>query len=112
MSTANINNKILAWARERPGVDQNSIFSFFDKYHDWERGVSKPTFAQAKKLAQKLCIPFGFLFLSSPPIETQLISDLRTLDDSEPNDFSVDLRAVIEDAQKNKTVVQYLLNWD
>jgi len=77
MSVAYINPDILIWARKRAGIDEESLFAFNKKYTDWELGKSRPTFKQAQTLAKKLRIPFGFLYLSKPPVEEKNIADLR-----------------------------------
>jgi Zn-dependent peptidase ImmA (M78 family)/DNA-binding XRE family transcriptional regulator len=77
-----VNPDIIAWARDyhdltqqqladKAGVHVNQIIS-------WEDDKTKPTFNQAKKLANVLNLPFVYLFLSDPPdLETPL-PDLRT----------------------------------
>ena len=97
-SIAYINPGILFWARKRLGDAGDSLFSFYKHYNEWESGLSKPTFKQAKELAKKLRIPFGYLYLAEPPKESTTTADLRTLKDREPGHYSVDLIEVIEDA--------------
>ena len=43
----------------------------------WEQGKSLPTFSQAQKLAEALYIPFGYLFLSDPPLDRIPLTDFR-----------------------------------
>jgi hypothetical protein len=69
--------EILVWARKRAGIDEASIFAVNKKYTDWELGKARPTFKQAQTLAKKLRIPFGYLYLSKPPVEKQYTADLR-----------------------------------
>jgi len=102
MSVAYINPKILIWAKSRKGVDENRVESFHANYFDWEKGISKPTFNQAKKLAKILKIPFGYLYLSNPPKENVPIADLRTIGDEALNVYSVDLLEVLEDAERKQ----------
>lgn len=82
MSMANINTTMLTWARERSGY---SLSVFADKCDvteerllQWESGSHSITFNQAMMFARKTHIPFGYLFLTTPPTETLLIPDLRT----------------------------------
>ncbi len=98
MSVAYINPNMLFWARQRLGPDGSQLLSFHKNYNEWESGLSKPTFKQAKKLAKKLRIPFGYLYLAEPPKESTTTADLRTLKDIAPGQYSVDLTEVIEDA--------------
>ncbi len=43
----------------------------------WEHGDQLPTFRQARTLAQKLRIPFGYLYLQKPPAEEMPLADFR-----------------------------------
>jgi len=102
MSVAYINPKVLAWARGRAGLMPDELQSFHRKYVEWEQGTAKPTFRQAQELANKLHVPFGFLYLSRPPEEKPLTIDLRTFRDEQHRDFSLDLRDVISDAKRKQ----------
>jgi Zn-dependent peptidase ImmA (M78 family)/transcriptional regulator with XRE-family HTH domain len=95
MPTAQINHRMLTWARERSGfslpvfagrcsVDQDRLLS-------WESGDAPLTFAQAQKFASKAHVPFGFLFLREPPHEALPIPDLRTLENRGVNRPSAEL---------------------
>ena len=90
-----INNRVLRWARERARLDTEtaarSITSRPEKFIAWEEGADFPSLSQARKIADKLRIPFGYLFLSDPPDEDLPIPDLRTRDDLAPRQISVDL---------------------
>ena len=110
MSVAYINPKVLTWARERAGIPPEELMKVNRKYIDWEIGTALPTFRQAQEVAKKLYIPFGFLYLSKPPKELPLTVDLRTLSDSRNQEFSLELRDVISDAQrKQEWYKEYLL---
>ncbi len=101
MAQALINPEILSWARDRAGLSLAMLAEKMkireDRLSAWESGEKKPTFKQAKNLAKKVYIPFGFLFLKTPPEEELLIPDLRTLGSHEHNNFSVDLKDTIKD---------------
>jgi Zn-dependent peptidase ImmA (M78 family)/transcriptional regulator with XRE-family HTH domain len=84
MSTAHINAQMLGWARMRSGI---ALADFAQKCHvdidrllAWESGQTALTFSQAMHYAEKAHIPFGYLFLSTPPEDGLPIPDLRTLD--------------------------------
>ena len=51
-----------------------------EQIDSWERGGTRPPFGKAQLLANRLRIPFGYLFLSDIPAETTPLPDLRTLD--------------------------------
>lgn len=106
MSEALITPAILVWARERAKLNiqefSTKISQPLDKIMQWESGESRPTFIQAQKIAHILHIPFGYLFLKTPPIEEDTIPDLRTLNDMMVEDFSIDLKEVIKNAQRKQ----------
>jgi Zn-dependent peptidase ImmA (M78 family)/transcriptional regulator with XRE-family HTH domain len=98
---AYIRAKLLEWARTRAGLstreaaDRISVKA--QQFASWESGDQKPTFKQAQKVARSLHIPFGYLFLSSPPEETVPIPDLRTIADNQRNVFSVEFLELLND---------------
>jgi len=102
MSVAYINPEVLTWARERAGVLPEELMQVNRKYVDWEAGHALPTFRQAQELAKKLHVPFGFLYLSEPPVEKPPTVDLRTLNDSQHHEFSLELRDVVADARRKQ----------
>ncbi len=84
MSTAKINTEMLIWARERSGLAVSEFARKCDvtqeKLYQWESGQLPLTFNQAMLYAEKAHVPFGYLFLSQPPIDNLPIPDLRTID--------------------------------
>lgn len=101
MAQALVNPEILSWARDRAGLSLSVLAKKMRvneaRLSAWESGEQKPTFKQARKLANKVYIPFGFLFLPKPPEENLMLPDLRTVGSHEHNDFSVDLKDTIND---------------
>jgi transcriptional regulator with XRE-family HTH domain len=86
-SEAFITPAVLRWARDRARI---SLSVLAEKLHkkpeslaQWENGESRPTFRQAQNLANLLQIPFGYLFLSSPPAEPIELPDFRTIKNME-----------------------------
>lgn len=101
-----VNPSLLAWARERA---QMSIDALSDKLptkveriEAWEKGEQKPTFKQAQKLANLLHVPFGYLFLSTPPKEKLPISDFRTLGDNAQEIVSNALKDLLNDIARKQ----------
>ena len=74
-----VNPKILRWARKRAGRDIESLRKEFPKIEPWERGEQQPTMKQLERFAKTTHVPFGFLFLDSPPDEPLPIPDFRTM---------------------------------
>lgn len=105
VTKAHINPKVLTWARERlfPTVEAASgpLKVSANRLEKWERGEDSPTFNQAHKMANRLRIPFGYFYLSSPPPEAPFpLPDLRNETGSPP---SIDLVEVIHDAQRKQS---------
>ena len=79
-----VNPKILRWAHERSGIPYEELVAKnFKKLLEWERGEAQPTLRQAEAFARKVCVPFGYLFLSEPPEEELPVRDFRVLDGQE-----------------------------
>lgn len=113
MSQALVNPDILRWARERSylGVDMlaHKIGTRVEKVLAWEMGEALPTFKQAQKLAHTVHIPFGYLFLPVPPVETIPIPDLRTIGDFTLGKASPEFRDLIGDVMRKRDwFVEYL----
>lgn len=82
MAAAIVTPSVIRWARERAGFATDDLArklgTSAEKVAEWEAGTSHPTFRQAEKFANATHVPFGFLFLPSPPDEDLPIPDLRT----------------------------------
>jgi len=103
MSEALISPQILQWACVRAHVPPSVLAEKVSKKAPlWLSGEAKPTFLQAQKVSKILHIPFGYLFLSEPPEESMPLPDLRTVGDVGIGEISVDLREVIQDAQRKQ----------
>ncbi|UCH86293.1 MAG: ImmA/IrrE family metallo-endopeptidase [Dehalococcoidia bacterium] len=83
MTEAFVTPALVKWARERNNLTADAVAEKLNvavaKFTAWERGDERPTLRQAQNLAQKLYVPFGFLFLSEPPSEDIPLPDLRTV---------------------------------
>ena len=106
MAEALITPDVLIWARERANytIDMLSdkLHTKVEKLKAWENGELKPTFKQAQILAQKLHIPFGYLFLTQPPQENLPLPDLRTVGDKEPEKISPNFRDLLNDIKQKQ----------
>lgn len=82
MTVALVNPELLRWARERShlAVDvlAHKVGTRAERVAAWEAGDMRPTFKQAKKFADVVHVPFGYLFLPVPPEEALPIPDFRT----------------------------------
>ncbi len=68
----------LVWATERGGMSVDSLFEIYPKAIDWIREESEPTLKQLESFAKKVHVPFGFLFLNNPPVETLPLTFYRS----------------------------------
>ena len=73
-----VNRKVLQWALDR-AKNRTSLDRYFPQWKEWLKGDKKPTLRQLEKLARLARIPFGYLFLSSPPEMNLPIPYFRTL---------------------------------
>jgi len=98
MTKALISNEILTWARERAGLSTDALALALkvdlSRMNQWEGGEDFPTFKQAQSIANKLSIPFGYLFLEEPPLYEPQIPDLRTIGSEMRNHFSPEFEEV------------------
>lgn len=113
MTQALINPALMTWSRRRAGLSAaelaQSITVKEDKIRAWEAGEAKPTFRQAQQWADRLHIPFGFLFLKQPPHEVLPLPDLRTIGSATPQPPSLDLMDTVRDVlRKQEWYLDYL----
>lgn len=107
MAVANVNHEMLSWARTRAGLTvadmAKSISTKDNKVSDWENGEKQPTFKQAMNFAKKAGVPFGYLFLSEPPVSIPLpIPDLRTINSKRKQQISPELIEIVERMQSRQ----------
>lgn len=100
MVQAFINSDILTWARCRASLSADYIAEKFKKPVDviiaWEEGREPISFAQAQRYASITKIPFGYLYLDTPPEEKLPIPDRRTIGGRD-NRISIELKDTISD---------------
>lgn len=114
MTQALINPALMSWSRRRAGVSTaelaESITVKEDKVRAWEAGEARPTFRQAQQWADRLHIPFGFLFLNEPPHEVLPLPDLRTVGSVAAQAPSLDLLDTVRDVlRKQEWYLDYLI---
>ena len=97
MKSAIINSAVLPWARERSGIGvytlSKKIAVAVKTIRRWEKGLEQPSFAQARKLADALHVPFGYLYLQEPPMEEKELPDMRVAWEQMP--YSLNLQEVM-----------------
>ena len=101
MNEAMINPEMVHWARKRAGLAPDDLAGKLkqkpERVLEWEQGKSRPSFAQAQKLANHLRIPFGYLFLKKPPVAPLSIPDLRTVGSRVSPELGQNFRDLLND---------------
>ena len=91
---------------ERAGVGNAELGTVFKKTPEaiaaWLDGTAVPTFKQAQRLAKRVRVPFGYLFLEVPPLEELPLTDFRRPYGGVRREPSVDLRDVISDVLRKQ----------
>ncbi len=93
---------LLAWARERSGLDADLLIQKFPKLYQWESGEVNPTLKQLENFARATRTPVGYLFLAVPPKEDIPIPDFRTIGDRSAVRPSPDLLDTIYQCQQRQ----------
>ena len=78
MNRISIRPEMLQWALERAGLDVHNLKSRFPELPAWQLGEINPTLKQLEAFAKATHVPFGYLFLPTPPEEPIPIPDFRT----------------------------------
>lgn len=73
-----INTDILEWAIQRAGFQRDTFALQFPDIQKWLDGDKKPTLSELEKFANKVHVPFGYLFLDTPPAEDQPVPFFRS----------------------------------
>lgn len=106
MAEALITPDVLTWARKRSGLDSGQLARRLNVKPEavaaWEDAERRPTFRQAQRLAQTLHVPFGYLFLSEPPVQELPLPDLRTLPGNQHVDPSPDFLDLLYDTMNKQ----------
>ena len=93
-----IKPEMIRWAIQRAQFDAGAQQSkIVQRALQWENSPTKPTLPQLTEFAKKAMVPFGYLFLDTPPDEKLPIADFRTFDDKTPPSPSPNLLDTIYD---------------
>lgn len=107
---------VLEWARDRAGLDAETLAKKLgakeEQVSQWESDGTL-TYKRLEKLAKATRVPFGYLFLSSPPEEELPVTDFRKVGSAGENRPSPELLDVIYDAmRKQEWYRDYLLEME
>lgn len=78
--TVAVKPELIRWAIDRSGLPHDDLVAF--PVEDWQTGRKQPTLKKLEAFAKKTMVPFGYLFLATPPVETIPLPDFRTVGDT------------------------------
>lgn len=110
-----ISPSILQWALQRADKQVEDLSQDLQKrVPAWLRREQKPTLKQLEAFARTVHVPFGYLFLSTPPTEAPLeIPDFRTERGVQRTQLSLELRETLLAAERRQEWYrEYLLEQD
>lgn len=103
--TVSVQPSVLKWARERAALSLAELSTQLGTntkpapLAEWEQSGRLPL-KTLEKFAQRTHVPFGYLFLDAPPVETLPTIDFRSAGNSS---ISVDLRDTIMACQRRQS---------
>lgn len=103
MTQLNLATEVLEWAADQIGETLEGVASALTSKKDTQDAIQRGrlTPKQAENFAAKTRVPFGFLFLPSPPkITATSVPDLRQTSDAGP--LSADFQDVLQDAERKQ----------
>ncbi|MES2811379.1 MAG: ImmA/IrrE family metallo-endopeptidase [Bacteroidota bacterium] len=74
----NVNPNMLTWAIARAGFELQDFLIKFPNVQKWLDNIKNPTVKQLEEFANRVHIPFGYLFLPEPPQENIPFPFFRT----------------------------------
>jgi Zn-dependent peptidase ImmA (M78 family) len=93
---------LLRWARDRSGLDDETIHRRFPHFEKWQKRELQPTLRQLEHFAEVTHTPVGYLFLQAPPVEKVPIPDFRTVGNKRIGKPSPDLLETIYICQQRQ----------
>jgi Zn-dependent peptidase ImmA (M78 family) len=92
--------EMIEWAIKRSQLAENALKTpILQLARQWVNGNELPTLPKLDEFSKKVRVPFGYLFLDTPPDEPLPIADFRTFDDQTPRNPSPNLLDTISDMQ-------------
>ena len=105
-----IDPSLLTWAISRAGFDVEQFLKNHPTIQKWISEVKKPTVKQLENFANKVHIPFGYLFLTEPPKESIPFPFFRT-GKTNTDKVSLNVFDAIQILQKRQDwITDYLLD--
>ena len=98
IATFNISPNIIEWILKNVHINKLDE-KLIKKIRIWQTGSSAPTYIQLLTISKKLSIPFGYLFLQTPPNEGLDLMNFRTVDSLEFREASPELLDTVQDME-------------
>ena len=104
-----IEPEIIKWAIKESGKSEDEILEKFPNIVGWINLNEKqlPTFKQAENFANYLKIPFGYLFLSTPPKKFEIGADFRSINNIFPKASKNLKDTIIDMTHKQNWLIEY-----
>lgn len=95
-----IDSQVLDWAISNTDLSDEQVSEKIEKFKlvKWKTGEIEPTINQIQLFAKEFHIPFGYLFLKTPPIENNVPLAFRTIE-NRPAKISRGFQEVIQRMQ-------------
>lgn len=92
-----VDSKVLDWAISTTDLSEEQVYEKIEKFQltKWKTGEKEPTINQIQQFAKEFHIPFGYLFLKTPPKEVNVNLAFRTIE-NRPAKISRGFQEVIE----------------
>jgi Zn-dependent peptidase ImmA (M78 family) len=97
-----VSAEVLRWAVRRAGWTDDTVHGRFPRFEEWLSAEVAPTLKQLQSFAHAAHVPFGYLMLETPPVESTPIPDFRTRGDEERGELSPDLRDTIYTCERRQ----------
>jgi len=109
----NINREIIEWAIIRYGKSLEEFYNNNPRVESWVRGEKNPTIKQLEEFTHKVHVPFGYMFLSNPPVEKIPIPFFRSAQKASTDKVSLNVYHTIQIIQnRQEWLTDYLKELD
>lgn len=100
----NINKDLIEWAILRTGESLEEFYIQNPIVESWTKGDKFPTVKQLENFTHKVHVPFGYMFLSTPPHETIPLPFFRSVQKTKSTKVSLNVYHTIQ-------IIQDRQNW-
>lgn len=109
----NINREIIEWAIIRYGKSLDEFYSNNPSVESWVRDEKNPTIKQLEEFTHKVHVPFGYMFLSNPPVEKIPMPFFRSAQRASTDKVSLNVYHTIQIIQnRQEWLTDYLKELD